>query len=777
VDDYWERRIDHATFTERARALHAAAEADGSAVEEALRAQLLAGGADVASARVGPPTRSAASTTPRSAATWTITGSAASTTRRSPSAPARYTRRPRPMGLLSRRPPTPPSGTLLAPSALRLPWPGPKTALSIPCPRRFARLKSLLLAAGVVQPHERADFLDRACADDLDLRREAERILATEDDPDGILRTGYGQPQADTVAWSSSDRDASRSMDTEMPEQMIGPQVGHFRIVKQLGKGGMGEVFKAEDMKLGRSVALKFLSSELDGSSEAGLRFQREARATAALNHPHICTIFEIGEHEGRPYFAMEYLEGTTLKDAIASCPLPIDRLQSLAFQLCDALQEAHSKGILHRDIKPANVILDRKGTAKLLDFGLAKSMAAPSEGLDVIAAASGESAADLAMTLEAKLTRTGSTPGTLFYMSPEQLRGEELDARSDLYSLGRLLYEAATGSMGFEGRAAGEVFEAILGRTPALASTLRPDVPPALDVVIDRCLQTDRGNRFDSASEVREAMIVVGRDRSAAGSFISSFEGLRTLGRLRSGAWVIVLIPASLLLSLYVAIQEEPGDHWLSASPLLILALFGFALTWLIYRRSFAPAKPSTTSRPPKLRRLEEPDSDRGWMWGYLLPGIGAVCMTVAVVVSVWNMIQGGGPSALDLMSRVLWAVLFWIPVVLARRWRKTLPARRSREIELEASYPQILSRVSDAIEDLEARVIGLDLEDGWVLLTTSAAVWAGMGERVTIRIHESSPGVQSVALESVSIAPWFGFDTGKNNENLNKIVKIMLH
>jgi serine/threonine protein kinase len=268
---------------------------------------------------------------------------------------------------------------------------------------------------------------------------------------------------------------------------LIGETVSHYRITEKLGHGGMGEVFKAEDTKLGRNAALKFLSSELNGNSEASLRFQREARAIAALNHPHICTIFEIGEHEGRPYFAMEYLEGTSLKDAIASGPLPINRLQSLAFQLCDALQEAHSKGILHRDIKPANVFLDRKGTAKLLDFGLAKSITAPSDGLDATAAVSAQPAVDLATTLEAGLTQTGSTLGTLLYMSPEQLRGEELDARSDLYSLGRVLYEAATGSMGFKGRAVGEVFEAILTRTPPLASTLRPDILPALDVVIKK--------------------------------------------------------------------------------------------------------------------------------------------------------------------------------------------------------------------------------------------------------------------------------------------------
>jgi hypothetical protein len=472
----------------------------------------------------------------------------------------------------------------------------------------------------------------------------------------------------------------------------------------------------------------------------------------------------------------MEYLEGSPLDEVIAAGPLPIERLQSLAFQLCDALQEAHSKGILHRDIKPANVFLDVKGTAKLLDFGLAKSVTEPTRATDadtIVAAVPGpESAA----TIEAELTQAGSMFGTLLYMSPEQFRGQELDVRSDLYSLGRVLYEAATGSVGFEGRSLGEVAEAILTGTTPLASTLRPDIPPALNVSIDRLLQKDPGERFNSAREVREAMILGQQDGATAGFHERAPRGIRTLGRTRSVAWIVAVMIASLPTSFYVLFVFFEGANASDSSLLLILGLIGYAVAWLLYRRSSVKLKQDDTLRPQKLRRLEDQDSDRGWMWGYLLPGLGAVLMTVITVRVAWKMTQDGGPSALTFFSNVLFSVMFWIPVIYARRWRKNPPSRRAQEIAIEASFPEILSRVSDAIGELEARVSGMDLDRGWISLTTSAGTWMGLGERVTIRIRESNPGVHSVALESVTITPWFPMDMGKNKKNLNTIVEILL-
>jgi len=558
---------------------------------------------------------------------------------------------------------------------------------------------------------------------------------------------------------------------------MLGETISHYKIIEKLGQGGMGEVFTAHDTKLGRDVALKFLSESLCSQPEARQRFEREARAIAALNHPHICTIFEIGDHEGRPFLAMEYLEGNSLDDVIAAGPLPVERLQSLAFQLCDALQEAHSKGILHRDIKPANVFLDHKGTAKLLDFGLAKSMSEPVHGAGaaetVVATPGPESAA----TMDAGLTQVGAMLGTILYMSPEQFRGEELDARSDLYSLGRVLYETATGSVGFEGKALGTVAEAILTETTPLASTVRPDIPPSLDLVIDRLLQKAPENRFSSASEVREAMIVGGRGGSATGSSGPSGEGIRTLGQLRSETWLIPLLSSSIPLAMYIGSVVDGGeDEWVNASPLLMFAFLGWAGAWWLHRRSSRRTQLSSTSRTLKLRRLQDQDADRGWMWGYLLPGISAVILTITTAYSVWRMTRGGGPSALDFAFRAGLTVLFWIPVLRAHAWHKDPPSRRNREIELEISFPRVLSRISDAIDELEARVIGMDLDRGWISFTTSAAVWVGMGERVTIRIEESRPGFHVVALESVSIAPWSRLGDGKNKANLNKIVEIML-
>jgi serine/threonine protein kinase len=376
---------------------------------------------------------------------------------------------------------------------------------------------------------------------------------------------------------------------------MLGETVSHYKILEKLGQGGMGEVFTAHDTQLGRDVALKFLSETLCSDPEARRRFEREARAIAALNHPHICTIYEIGDHAGRPFLAMEYLEGNSLDDVIAAGPLPIERLQSLAFQLCDALQEAHSKGILHRDIKPANVFLDLKGTAKLLDFGLAMSMSAPMHEAGAAETVVATPGPESAGTMDARLTQVGAMLGTILYMSPEQFRGEKLDARSDLYSLGRVLYEAATGSVGFEGKALGTVAEAILTETTPLASTVRPDIPRSIDLVIHRLLQKAPENRMNSASEVREAMIVGGQGGLATGSAGPSGEGIRTLGQLRSATWLIPLLLASIPLSMYIGSVVDGGeDEWVNASPLLMFAFLGWAGAWWVHRRSSRRAKPS---------------------------------------------------------------------------------------------------------------------------------------------------------------------------------------
>lgn len=410
-------------------------------------------------------------------------------------------------------------------------------------PERWQRIEHLYHSALALEESQRGAFLKGSCAADEALRREVESLLACYGRAENFMEVPALEMMADVLA---EDQDQGSTF-SENDGALVGRTISHYHILEKLGGGGMGIVYKAEDNRLNRLVALKFLPEVVPADRIAVERFRREARAASALNHPHICTVHDIGEHEGRQFIVMELMEGQTLKRRIAAGPMETGEITKLALQIAEALEAVHSKGIIHRDIKPANIFMTQRGHAKVLDFGLAKLMHPVSM----------ETTTD-------DLVQTRGPVGTLPYMAPEQILGREVDARTDIYALGMVLYEMSAGKRPFREDMHSRLTDDILHQVPPPPGHLRTGVPHQLEEITLKCLEKDPGNRYQSASELLSALKSIGgepifwrkkKPHDLAGRIIS---WVRTIPTVKKG-WAALLATTGLVLIL-VVVKSVPS-------------------------------------------------------------------------------------------------------------------------------------------------------------------------------------------------------------------------